>query len=111
MSLVTRFGTEWPDSTPERTVTMKQSFVLLLALVAAALPHSPRAIASTVEIIDVIEVVETPVSNPDEVSRASAELSNKTAASEAVSRITAATQMDLDIRLLGQTSVLIANAR
>ena len=111
MLSVTRFGTEWPDSIPERTVTVKQSFVFLLALVAATLPHSQSAIASTVEPIDVIEVVETQVSNPDDVSRANAELSNEAAAGDAVSRITAAMQLDLDIRLLGHTSVLIANAR
>lgn len=89
---------------------MKQSYILMLALVAATLPHSPHAIASTIEPVDVIEVVEVPVSNPDDVSRASAELSNEAAASDAVSRITAATELDLDIRLLGHTSVLIANA-
>lgn len=47
----------------------------------------------------------------DQVSRQRATEANKTAAKEAIDAVLAATRLDLDIRLIGPTSVKIASDR
>ena len=90
---------------------MNKVGILILALMAAALLQSPGARPEPVDPIDTIEVIQTPLRNPDVDNRARAELANTTAAADAASSLAAAMRLDLDIRLPGHTLVLIAGSR
>ncbi len=87
---------------------MNKSTLLILTLTAAAMLQSPRAVA---DLIDTVEVIELPVRNLEQDSRDRAELANTAAVDEAVDSIITATRLDLDFRLPGHTSVLIAGNR
>ena len=87
---------------------MNKSTLLILTLTAAAMLQSPRAVA---DLIDTVEVIELPVRNLEQDSRDRAELANTAAVHEAVDSIITATRLDLDFRLPGHTSVLIAGNR
>ncbi len=90
---------------------MKQLTLVVLALAPALLLQSPRAVAQPAAAIDSIEVIETPVRNPHDDSRARAKKANADAAVDAVNRIAAAARLDLDIHMAGHTSVLVAGTR
>ena len=90
---------------------MHKVMIFFLACTAAALLHSPRALADASGPIDTIEVIETPISNPDVINRELGRQANVLAASEAAERIAAATVRDLDFWLRGHTSIPIASNR
>lgn len=90
---------------------MKQLSVVVLALAASVLLQSPRALAEPDHTVDNIEVIETPQRNLHDDNRARARQANAAAAVDAANRIVASMQLDLDIRLPGHTSILVASTR
>lgn len=83
-----------------------------LAITAAALLslHALPAAAAAEE-IDVIETIEASNSSTTAVNRDLASKANASAAREAADSVLADTKLDLDIRLVGRTSLKIASRR
>ena len=94
-----------------RKKVMQKAGVLLLAMMALALILSPGARPAELAAEDVIEVIEAPQANPEDVSRERAAEANRAAASDSVASMKISVQPALDIRETGHTSVLIAGSR
>lgn len=86
---------------------------LILGLASASLLYTGMAAANNADTDDATTVVATAMIavNTEATSRDGARIANKEAAEKAVKAVLADNRLDLDIRLIGPTSVKIASDR
>ncbi|MEE8343958.1 MAG: hypothetical protein V3R35_01395 [Woeseiaceae bacterium] len=93
------------DSTMNRTRKLMNPAVITGLLLFAGSAGTAPAMA---DVRGPLETSETSSARIEEASKEHAALANEAAVEEAAQAIKAATRLDLDIRLIGRTSVLIA---
>ena len=85
--------------------SLRRTFALLTCVAVFAVPAAAEEEATDTLVTTAVKV------DTNEASRELAEVANATAAEDAAEAVLSATQLDLDIRLVGPTSVTIAAGR